>query len=353
MFYLLPIAALPIGLYALTNHLRGEDLSQYDDNVPLDFPVDPNSDAVQKINAFLYANFERPAKGHKGGEPIKEKRRRFDQMGLSRKFKVDFSPLTIGDLPGEWVHAKDADPDRRLLYLHGGAFSVGSALSHRAITAKLAELTKASICAINYRLAPEHKRKDAIADCRAAYLWLMENGPSGNAPIKSMAIGGDSAGGNLALGILNWARDENLFPVNAAFAFSPGTDSTFSSPSFEANIETDHILRPMIQHALKIPRSALLYLTWKSTGYKPTAPEISPVRADLRNLPPTLLQVSTSEVLYLDSVRYYNKSKRAGNDVEIQTWNHVPHVWQAFDTLLPQSNQAMAEVLKFLNRYGF
>ena len=353
MYYLIPAAAMPIGLYLLTAYLRGEDLSKYDDDVPLDFDVDPDSDGLKAVNAYLYNNFEKPAQGHKGGEPLHAKRKRFEENGLSRTFDVKFTPLQIGHITGEWVQAENADPDRRLLYIHGGAFTVGSAISHRAITAKLAELTGASICAINYRLSPEHKRKDSIEDCRTAYRWILENGPKGEAPIKSLALGGDSAGGNLVLGLINWVRDVNLPPVNAAFAFSPSTDSTFSSPTFERNIATDHMLRPMIGAALKVPRSVLLYATWKTTGFKPAAPEVSPVRTDLRGLPPTLLQVSTTEVLYLDSVRYFNKSKQAGNEVKIQTWNHLPHVWQAFDTMLPQSGQAMDEVLKFLNKYGF
>ncbi|MCF6275804.1 MAG: alpha/beta hydrolase, partial [Robiginitomaculum sp.] len=190
MLYLLPIIAPVAVLYGATRFLKGENLSKYDEDIPVTFECDPDSAGLKTMNEYLYENFEKPAKGHSGGEPITTKRERFEQGGLTRDFpKVTFTPLSIpagqnssgemGDIGGEWVTTKKSDPDKRILYIHGGAFTVGSCVSHRPLTSKLAELTGASVCAINYRLMPEHKRMASVKDSRTAYKWILENGPDG------------------------------------------------------------------------------------------------------------------------------------------------------------------------------
>ncbi len=356
MRYLLPLALPVAGLLILAKVVKGESLSKYDEDIPPTFTGDIEGEPLQIVNSFLRENFELPAKGRKGGEPIAAKRKRFDEIGAQRKFDTEFSPAVIptkwGELTGEWVLAKNSDPDRRILYLHGGAFSVGSCLSHRAITAKLAKLSGACVLAINYRLMPEHSRKDGIEDCRTAYNWILENGPDGAFTAKTLAVGGDSAGGNLALMLLQWARDNDKRPANAAFAFSPITDGTFSGRSIKTNLESDKMLKPLLGDMFKIPYPLLLLGLWKQGGFVPSAPAVSPVFGKLHDLPPTLLQASTTEILYDDAVRYTNKARKAGSEVILQTWSHMPHVWQLFDEILPEANQAMKLLADFLQNNG-
>ncbi len=353
----LPLVAVPLVAVALARRLKGRDLSDLDSPHAVDFHVDPNTQGLQTINSYLAENFSSTNNGIIGGGSVEQARARFDALSKGRRFPVRFTPLSIDnngyEITGEWVQAKGADTDRRLLYLHGGAFRVGSAVSHRAITAALAKATKASICAINYRLLPEHRRMDASRDARRAYTWLLENGPDGPAPMQALAIGGDSAGGNLALGLLNWVRDQGLSPVNAAFAISPLTDSTLNTPGFDENLDNDHMLGPILSPVAKLPPSMRALAMFKMLGMNPSAPDISPVRADLSNLPPTLIHASRQEILYYDALRYANKSKAAGNEIELQVWDNLPHVWHIFDSVLPEAEQAMDEIVKFLNRYGF
>ena len=286
MLFLLPVAAPLAAFVGLTRYLKGPSLAKYDKNLPVTFECDPESDGVKLVNEYLYENFEKTAEGHKGGEPIKSKRKRFDAEGASRDFpKVTFTPLTIGDISGEWVRAKNADPDKRILYIHGGAFTVGSALSHRAITAKLAELTGASVCAINYRLMPENPRKAGVEDSRAAYKWILENGPDGPFSVKKLCVSGDSAGGNLTLSVIQWARDNDLRAADAVVPLSPLIDSTFSGPSITSNLESDRMLKPLIGAVASTPRLLLLYGSWKQLGYVPSDPVVSPIFGDLSNLP--------------------------------------------------------------------
>lgn len=358
MLYLLPLAAPIITIAAMTRYFKGENLSKYDEGLPVTFECDPNSKGVQAVDAYLYENFTKTAEGHKDGEPIKSKRQRFDAAGLSREFpKVSFTPLTIptpdGEISGEWICAKNADPDKRVLYIHGGAFTVGSAQSHRAITAKYAELTGASVCAINYRLMPENPRKAGIEDSRAAYEWVLENGPDGAFTANKLCVSGDSAGGNITLSLLQWARDNGLRAADAAVTLSPLIDSTFSGPSIKSNIDSDKMLKPLIGKVVSTPRNLLLWASWRSLGYSPSSPVISPIFGNLSDLPPTLIQVSSTEILYDDARRYTVKARLAGADVKLQSWSHMCHVWQIFDDMLPESTHSMKEIAKFLKGHGF
>ncbi|MCF6275389.1 MAG: hypothetical protein L3J05_06470, partial [Robiginitomaculum sp.] len=96
MLYLLPIIAPVAALYGATRFLKGDNLSKYDEDIPVTFECDPDTDSLRKMNAYLFENFEKPAQGHSGGEPIATKRERFEQVGLARKFPgVKFTPLTI------------------------------------------------------------------------------------------------------------------------------------------------------------------------------------------------------------------------------------------------------------------
>lgn len=353
MLYLLPVV-VPVAVFVgITRYLRGENLEKYDEEAPVSFECDPNSKGLREVNAYLDENFAKPAQGHTGGEPIETKRKRFDENGLKRKFKTKFTPLDIGGITGEWVQAKNASSTKRILYLHGGAFTVGSAHSHRSITAKLAELTGASVCAINYRLMPENPRIAGIEDCRTAYQWVLDNGPDGPSPIKKLCVAGDSAGGNLTLSVIQWARAQGLRPADAVVALSPATDATASGPSIRANMATDNMLRPLLGHLMNVPRIVLLYGSLKGLGMSPSSPLVSPIFGDLANLPPTLIHASSTEILYDDARRYAVKARRAGSDITLQTWSHMPHVWQAFDEMLPEANDAMAEIAKFLKKHGF
>ncbi len=155
------------------------------------------------------------------------------------------SPTDADGVPAEWVIAPDADPNRRLLYIHGGGFVAGSPTSHRVITSKLSEITNCAVLAIDYRLSPEHKREACIEDCRTAYDWVMANGPKGSATATAIYVAGDSAGGNLTLSLLAWSRDTQRRAPNAAVALSPVTDMRMVTTSIKANLNTDIMLKPM------------------------------------------------------------------------------------------------------------
>jgi acetyl esterase/lipase len=258
------------------------------------------------------------------------------------------TPVDVQGIPAEWVLAPNADPRRRLLYLHGGAYIVGSAKSHRRLTSKFSEMAHAAVLAIDYRLMPEHPRLAGVEDCRTAYRWLLEHGPTGAGTADAVFVAGDSAGGNLTLSLVAWVRDQGLRAPNAAVVLSPATDASCSSPTLRTNLATDPMLGPLFHSLSKLPRPLLRWGAWFSSRVRPSDPRVSPVFGDLSNLPPMLVQASGAEMLLDDSRRYVNKAVAAGSPVRLQTWSHMVHVWQIFYPELPEGREALEEVRQFL-----
>ena len=275
-----------------------------------------------------------------------------DTMFAHRSFNAQFIPVDAGGVAAEWVLAPGADSTRRTLYIHGGAWMMGSPRSHRPITTRFAEITGGAVLVIDYRLMPEHSRMAGIEDCRTAYRWMLDHGPQENTPASAVFVAGDSAGGNLTLSLIAWVRDQGLRAPNAAVALSPSTDGTLGSPSLRNNVATDAMLGPLFGPLARVPRSALLWGAWLGHRIRPNHPVVSPIFGDLSNLPPVLIHASDLEMLLDDSVRYTNKARAAGSPVTLQTWNHMVHVWHLFDPELTEARQGFDEIAKFLERHA-
>lgn len=349
-----PVAAIGAAAAITRYHLNGEDLSKYDGaGYEPDFSPDPNSDGAKEVRTYLVENFIKPAStSGSAKDKLAAKRKRFDDIGLTREFDCEFHDVAFTsdgvEITGEWTQPANCDPSRRILYLHGGANTVGSAVSHRPIITNIANRTGCAVFAPNYRLMPENPRMAGIKDCRAAYEWVCEYGPDGAAPAKSVAIGGDSAGANLALSLINWVRDEGKRKPDAVFVISPPTDTTCTSPSLKGNYKTDLMLQPLAGPILKIPHPVLLWGLWRTNRISPANPVVSPIFADLSDLPPTLVHVSAAEMLYDDARRYAAKRSECGAPVKLQIWDHMPHVWHAFDRMLPEAHDAFDGIASFL-----
>ena len=351
------IALIVLGVFIQT-YLGGENLSQWDNPPhPTDFDG-PVSDGNQDVLAYLDKNFTQPAKAGGIETTLAAKRARFETLGADREFDCDHRHATFEShdntrIDGEWTTFAGTDTTRRILYLHGGAFAVGSAQSHRSITYNLAKRTGCAVFAPNYRLIPENRRMDGVLDCQQAYKYIASHGPNGPEQAEKIAVAGDSAGGNLTLMVIRWATSSRgLRTPDAAIALSPTVDGTLQSPSIQKNINTDIMLRPLVGPFLKIPRFILLIGGWFSARKRPSHPLLSPIMGDLAGLPPTLIQASTIEMLYDDAVRYTNKAQAAGSLVSLQTWDHMCHIWPIFDDMIPEAHTAFDEMAKFLRNYG-
>jgi len=275
-----------------------------------------------------------------------------DSITDGRDYISKFIPVNAGGVPAEWVLAPGADSAKRLLYIHGGGFIIGSPKSHRTITSKFSEITGCAVLAIDYRLLPEHKHMDSVEDCRSAYQWILNNGPDGPEPIQQLFMGGDSAGGNLVLSLTAWVRDQNLRAPEAVVALSPLTDSTFSGASINSNEATDVMLAPVLKPLKRLPRFLQSWWVVLAHRMRPSNPIVSPLLGELSNLPPILVQASEAEMLLDDARRYVYKACASGSQVKLQTWPDMVHVWQIFFPELPQAGEAWVEIEKFLKSYS-
>jgi acetyl esterase/lipase len=333
-------------------YLRGTDLSDFDRSATEHRPMNQSpSEELESVVASL-GDIANILKGTPRSQHLALLRNYINNLFPNDETQTRFSPVNAAGVAAEWVLAPDVDCRRRMLYIHGGAYNMGSPISHRRITSKFSEIANAAVLAIDYRLMPEHPRLAGVEDCRNAYRWLLDNGPNGAAPVSAIFVAGDSAGGNLTLSLIAWIRDQGLRAPNAAVALSPATDSTFGSPSLKNNIHTDPMLGPLFKALTKVPRTLLLWGVWLQNRKRPNDPVISPVFGDLSGLPPLLVHASEVEMLHDDSRRYVNKAVAAGSPVTLQTWNHMVHVWHIYHPELPEGRAAFQEIGKFLQAHS-
>ena len=328
--------------------LRGSDFSRYDMPPGQSFdlghePSDEHDAVVASLDVGVGPIQRAPRR-----QRLALMRQYMDGISDSQDFHARFLPADAAGVAGEWVLAPGADSRRRVLYIHGGAFIMGSPRSHRNITSRFSEVAGAAVLAIDYRLMPEHPRLAGIRDCRSAYRWLLENGPEGPGLPERVFVGGDSAGGNLTLSLLPWIRDQGLRQPDAAVALSPATDTSLGSPSLRQNMETDAMLGPMFRGLSRVPKPFLWWLSLFQNRMLPRNPLVSPIYGDLSGLAPTLVHASEHEILFDDARRYVNRSAEAGNDARLQSWAHVVHVWHMFYPQLTEARQAWDEIGNFL-----
>ncbi|MDH3994890.1 MAG: alpha/beta hydrolase, partial [Gammaproteobacteria bacterium] len=321
-------------------YLRGQDLSPYDSPPGQSFdlghePSDEHDAVVASFDVGIG-----PVQRAPRSKRLALMREYMDSISETQDYHATFTAVDAGGVKAEWVQAPGVNSSRRVLYIHGGAFVMGSPKSHRNITSRFSEIADAAVLAIDYRLMPEHPRLAGIEDCRTAYEWILHNGPDGPGEVQRVFVGGDSAGGNLTLSLISWVRDQPLRLPDAAVALSPATDTTMGSPSLKHNMETDAMLGPMFKQFVWVPRPLLWWIALFQNRRSPSSPVISPIFGDLSGLPPTLVHASESELLFDDARRYVNRAVAAGSPARLQSWAHVVHVWHMFYPQLTEARDA-------------
>ena len=254
-------------------------------------------------------------------------------------------PFDLAGVACEWLLAPGADPDRRLLYIHGGGWTAGNLDSHRPLSARISKAAGAAVLGVHYRLAPEHPFPAGLDDCVHAYRWLRSNGPNGPGPARGVFVAGDSAGGNLTFATLLACKERNIPLPNGAIPLSAATDFSASGESFRTRAQADPII-PSDPNAIRG-----LGPVYTQGRADPLSPLVSPLYGDLRGLPPLLIQVGDAEVLLDDSTRIAAKAKAAGVDVTLSVWPEMPHVWQLFAPFLPEASAAIEEIGAFVRKH--
>ncbi|GKY89358.1 alpha/beta hydrolase [Sinisalibacter aestuarii] len=239
--------------------------------------------------------------------------------------------LIVSNRPG----THPVRPRKAVLYLHGGAFVAGHPSAFVAMLARIARLTRCEVFVPDYRLAPEHPFPAAVEDARTAWDGLIARGYRPG----DIVIGGDSAGGNLALGLLAALLDDRIRPAGL-FAFSPVTDLTFSGATIATNAARDAVLPAARRDDL---------MGFYLQGARADDPRASPLLADFPDPPPVFLQYAATEILADDSRRMAAKLRAPGGEVVLDEWPDAPHVWVLFDGILPEARQALIRVAGFVN----
>jgi epsilon-lactone hydrolase len=251
---------------------------------------------------------------------------------------IEMIDRELGGIRALRVKRLAAQPDRRILFLHGGAYTTGSPVLYRHILWRFAVAADAEVAAIDYRLAPEHPFPAAVEDAVAAWQGLLAEG----ADPSRCAVMGDSAGGGLALALLLRLRDIGAPLPGAAVALSPWTDLAMTGNSLQRNAAADPMENPD-----DIPYLVACYLG----DHDPRDPYASPLYGDPTGLPPTLLQVGSDEILVDDSARMTTRMKAAGCKVELEIWPRMPHVWHAFAPVMPEARRAITRIGAFVRRH--
>lgn len=247
------------------------------------------------------------------------------------------SPVTVCDLPAEWVQGPGAGADAAILYLHGGGFIMGSPATHRELAARVSSAGETRVLSLGYRLLPEFPFPAALDDAKTAYQWLLERGYAPN----QLIIGGDSSGAGLALQTLISLRDEVVPLPHAGFFMSPITDWVEpGGESFATRAALDPLVRPA-----QCRQTSSMYV-----GSHGDSPLLRPTETDLAGLPPLWIQVGDHEVLLSDAERLADRAARAGVEVHFKIWPGMWHVFQNAARYVPESRQSIEELGLFLRR---
>jgi len=270
-----------------------------------------------------------------------ERRQRIAEVGSVWPVADDvrLEPVNVDGMPGEWSIVPGSDVSRLLIFFHGGGYCSGSIVSHRRMVTEAGRAARTRTLAVDYRLAPEHPYPAAHQDAMTAWRFVRAQGI---AP-QHIAVGGDSAGGNLTITLINRLRAAGEEQPACAWLASPWTDLTMSGASLETK---DHV-DPLIHKA---------YLEELANAYAPATidrrdPLISPLFADLRGFPPTLIQVGSSETLLDDAVRFARAAGLADVNVTLQVWPHMIHAWPMWNAKLTEGREALEQAGEFVRRW--
>ena len=244
----------------------------------------------------------------------------------------------LGELGGDRLVGVPRGKERQNLLFHGGGYVSGSPVTHRKLGANIGLAAGIEVFLPVYRLAPEHPFPAGVGDALAAYDWLLERGYSED----RIAIGGDSAGGGLALSLLLMLRERGRRLPGLVILLSPWTDLTASSPSYEQFATIDP----------SITRQALIDCAGQyASGRDHRDAALSSLFANLGGLPPMLIHAGGDEIMQDDGRILGERAEAAGVDVQFKLWPGLWHVFQHAAPEVPEAKQAIDEVAAFIRSH--
>jgi monoterpene epsilon-lactone hydrolase len=246
---------------------------------------------------------------------------------------VHVSAETLHGVP--CVVCEPDGPVASLVYLHGGGFRLGSAAGSAAFGIRMADAARARVVVVDYGLAPEHPFPAGLRDAIAVYDATRSRWA------QPVLVGGDSAGGGLATSLVAAALAAGLPLPGGAALFSPWVDLTVTAATYESRADSD-----LLFSTVRAREAAQLYLQ----GWDPRDPLASPLFAELKGFPPTLVFVGSEEVLLDDSLALGRALTGAGGTVNVRVVDGMQHVWPAIFPDLPESDAALRQLGDFVTR---
>jgi epsilon-lactone hydrolase len=242
----------------------------------------------------------------------------------------------IGAMKAEWIIPGGANPEKVILYVHGGGYVSGSCNDHRAFVSKFAKACGITNLLYEYRLAPEHPYPAAIEDSIHAYQWLLDKKINPN----NIVVAGESAGGGLCLALLLALKERCIAFPAAAVAISPWTDLTCSSESYKTKNKV----------SLAPRNSWTVFGAYYSGESDPALPLISPLFGDLEGLPPIFINAGVDDELFDDGEKFYAKAKAAGVDVTLRAGVGMVHCYPLLAPFFREATEAMDEICGFIRK---
>lgn len=267
-----------------------------------------------------------------------ERRHRLDEVGSVWPVADDvmLQPVDLGGVPGEWSMVPGSDPGRVLMFFHGGGYCSGSIVSHRRMVTEAGRAGGVRTLAVGYRLAPEHPYPAALEDAAKAWRFLRGQGIG----VHQIAIGGDSAGGNLAVALLTLLREAGEDQPACAWLVSPWTDLALTGETLVTKDAVDPLL-----HKEYLGELADAFVP---AGIDRRDPRVSVLYADLQGLPPLLVQVGSAETLLDDAVRFVAAAGAADVPVTLEIWPQMIHAWPVWNARLEAGRRALSHAGAFL-----
>jgi acetyl esterase len=244
-------------------------------------------------------------------------------------------PGPSGEIPLRIYTPEGTGPFPGIVYFHGGGWVIGTLDTHDGVCRQLAKRSGAVVVSVDYRLAPEHKFPAAPEDCYAATLWVAENAAKIGADARRLAVGGDSAGGNLAAVVSLMARDRAQPKIAFQLLIYPVTDYSYDTASYRENADGYLLTKDSMVWFWNH------YLRSAGDGAQPYA---SPLRArDLKGLPPAMVVTTEFDPLRDEGEAYAERLRQAGVPVKLKRYDGLIHGFFMMTGFFPHALQAVDE----------
>jgi acetyl esterase len=244
-------------------------------------------------------------------------------------------PGPAGEIPVRVYTPSGTAPFPLLVYFHGGGWVLGSIDTHDGVCRELANAAGCVVVSVDYRLAPEHKFPAAVEDCYAATQWASAHAGELGADLRRLAVGGDSAGGNLAAAVSQMARDRGGPPIVFELLVYPVTTAAFDTPSYRDNAD-GYLLTAGDMHWFWNH-----YLSGPGDGDNPYA---SPLRATrLDGLPPALVITAEFDPLRDEGEQYGRMLEEAGVPARLIRYDGMIHGFFGMGHLMDKAKAAVRE----------